>query len=283
MEYQEIIDIVKDPAMPVAKELEVPSSILIALSVLILDNEEYANIQKGLLDANNPYAIEANYVSKKTKKKKVYNDKNKKLYHSFDSMEEAIANFVTTNETIFSTMKGTKDYVVALNDNDALTDDQKDQIVMIIEEYKLNDCDIWGDKLNIITPSIEVEQPIVNDAAKEIIDAVSEINPEMKKEDVVPVLNLPKTTKSIVRNIADHRVRRELCTAGTKIHVLRTNLYKTIYDKIPTRSITGDYYLYSGVEKYQRYAVVAKKEYVGVNDDLILGYIDYDEFDIIEE
>lgn len=284
MEYKEIISIIKEPAVTISEETKIPASILIALSVLILDNEEFSTIQKKLLDANNIYAAEAQYTSKKLKQKKVYNDKNKKLYHAFESKEEAIANFIQTNESIFEGMKGVRDYWIALGESNALSDEQKEQLLQVIEDYKLNEYDILiSDSTEVNTEVEKLDSSSNTDTITEVKDIIEKINPDMKKEEPAATVKLAKPIRVLADKKADHKLRSSLCKAGTKIHALRTNLYKTIYDKIPTRSITGDYYLYSGVEKYQRYAIVAKKEFVGDSEDFIIGYIDYDEFDIIEE
>lgn len=284
MEHNELIKILKEPSIKVMEEQLVPASILIGLSILILDNEDFSTIKKKLIDGNNPYAEEEiTKAGTKSKNKKIYNDKNKTLYRTFSSMEESITYFITTHQSIFKQIRGIADYKRALIRTDGLTEDQREELQLVIEEYRLYEYDTVQVDAEDETPIIEVDTAKTKETLDKVAEAVSNINKDIKKKDPVkPVVNTSKFSEVIKKN-DDDTVRKENCKVGTKIHVLRANLYNSIYDKVPTRSITGEYYLYSGVEKYQRYAIVSKKEFVGKHTDYILGYIDYDEFDIIKE
>lgn len=285
MEHNELIKILKEPSIKVMEEQLVPASILIGLSILILDNEDFSTIKKKLIDGNNPYAEEEiTKAGTKSKNKKIYNDKNKTLYRTFSSMTEAITDFVISHQTIFEQIKGVPDYKRALLRTDGLTEDQKEELHLVIEEYNLQEYDTFEPGIEDDTPVIEVDAKKTKTVLDEVAEVVTNINKDIKKKEELtePVINTSKFSRVIKKN-DDVKVRKESCKSGTKIHVLNTNLYKTIYDKIPTRAITGEFYLYSGVEKYQRYAIVSKKEFVGKHTDYILGYIDYDEFDIIKE
>ena len=59
---------------------------------------------------------------------------------------------------------------------------------------------------------------------------------------------------------------------GNKIHLERVNLYESPDSKIPSRSVTGDYYISNNKRYNNRYMITNKPEYVG-DTNYVLGYI----------
>lgn len=289
MQHEELISVLKEPALEVMKELKVPASVLIGLSALILDNEDFASIRTKLIEGNNPFAILAdNNSNNKKKVKKIFNDRNKQLYRTYDSMEEAVANFVTRNPNIFDEMKDIYQYHYAISQTSGLDSDQKNALIAFIEEYQIYDLDkaladqFFGKNETLI----EVPPEIYKDAAEESIDEITTaINMKVKpKVAPVDVIELHTSKTKFLKKKSE---KNRLYDAGEKIHLDNSNLYKTVYDRYPIRAISGDYYIYSGGCLDQRYAIVKKKEYaLGgelCNPDYIMGYVDFDQIKIIEE
>ena len=286
MQYNELISILEKPAISVANAQILQASVLVGVSALILDNEDFSNIRKKLIDGNNPYAVEVkDRGNKSNKSKKIYNEKNKKLYRTYGSLEDAMSDFVNSNSAIFDEMRQIYDYKLAIENTSGLDDDQKEALIDFIEEYKLNKLDETTSVSASVGGPIVVEAPVSYQENLEAVkDAITDINNDMKEPEKEPV-NIPINTakKLIKKTFISPKEREKACQAGTKIHVLNTNMYASVKATVPTRAITGDYYLYSGVQVNQRYAIVRKPEYVLKDKELIFGYIDYDEFDIIGE
>ena len=283
MQYKELISLLEEPAISVANAQFLQPSILVGLSALILDNEDFSNIRKKLIDGNNPYAVEAEKDKNKSKPKRIYNEKNKKLYRTYGSLIDAISDFVSSNSAIFDEMRHIVNYKMAIETTTGLDDEQKEALYNFIYENELYKLD------ETTSVAISVGDPIVvampdQQNVKEIQDAIGDINEDMKEVEkevvALPISTIKKPTK---KTFINSREREKSCKAGTKIHVLRANMYDSVRSKVPSRSITGEYYLYSGIQVDQRYSIVTKEEYVLKDKELILGYVDYDSFDIIGE
>ena len=284
MQYKELISLLEEPAISVANAQLLQPSILVGLSALILDNDDFSNIRKKLIDGNNPYAVEVEKEKNKSKPKRIYNEKNKKLYRTYGSLIDAISDFVSSNSAIFDEMRHIVNYKMAIETTTGLDDEQKEALYNFIYENELYKLDETTTVSFGIGDPIVIAMPEYQDNVQVVKDAIGIINEDMKEEkkekEILPISTIKKPIKKIFIN---PREREKACQAGTKIHILRRGLYDSIKSNVPIRSITGEYYLYSGVQKMQRYAIVENKEYVLKDKELILGYVDYDAFDIIEE
>lgn len=275
MEKSELIDLIKVPAINVMKEKKVLASIIIAESIRILFADGMITCYSDLVAGNNPMAVEA---PKGYDGETIYNEKKKVLYRTYDSLEEGISNYITLNEEEkFNKIKEIYDYTEALAKLASKFYDTKD-IKTYIEAYRLYDID------NTIVKKMY-------SGSKNVIGRVGRNTVAMTLRDMANIhdgIGIGKTRAVVEREnkqimettIKNNRIAMPL-KAGTKLALHSVNLYKSLDINIPTRAITGTYYLMDGKCVYERYAIVMKPEYVG-KSQYVLGYIDASDIKVAE-
>lgn len=267
MEKSELIDLIKVPAVNVMKEKKVLASIIIAESIRILFADDMITCYSDLVAGNNPMAVEA---PKGYDEETIYNEKKKVLYRTYDSLEEGISNYITVNEEEkFNRIKEVYDYKEALSKLASKFYDTA-PLKTYIEAYRLYDID-----------NAQIKK--MYSGSKNVVEHTGRNTVAMTLRDMVNThdgVGIGKT-----RAVAERESRQKMATqvknnkitgplkAGTKIALHSTNLYKDLKVNIPTRAITGTFYLVDGRCVYERYAIVLKLEYVG-KSEYILGYID---------
>lgn len=257
MERSHLINILKNHAITVSKEKKIAPSIIVAESIYTLYNEDlYDNIEK-LINNNNPFAIKAG----KRFKGKTFNLNNIK-YKVFDSLESGISTYISNNESRrFNKIKNIFRYQDAISKDDTLSEDKSNRLLSFIEAYKLYDLDeeFINQFIYTFTKNV-VEVPTQNDNTL-FYQKMHNCEPEREK-----------ITPELVRiHESEKKEKKVNIQRGDKITLKNANLYQKINSKIPTRSISGEYYISTKIEK-NRCGVVMKPEYVN-KDIYILGYI----------
>lgn len=275
MEKSELIDLIKVPAVNVMKEKKVLASIIIAESIRILFTDDMVTCYSDLVAGNNPMAVEA---PKGYNGETIYNEKKKVLYRTYDSLEEGISNYITLNEKEkFDKIKEVYDYAEALSKLASKFYDTKD-LKTYIEAYRLYDID-----------NAQVKK--MYSGSRNVIEHVGRNSVVMTLRDMANIhdgVGVGKT-KTVTERENRQRMEREIknnriatpLKAGTKLSLHSVNLYKNLDINIPTRAITGVYYLMDGKCVYERYAIVMKPEYVK-KPQYVLGYIDASDIKIAE-
>lgn len=267
-----IIKQVKQSAVEVMQDRRVLASLLIAESVLISENYES-------IIGNNPLRL-----------KNIDND----MVIGFDSIEDCYNFFIDRGivENGRENIIGNYNYksLVKLLRFDNST---CNSIIEIIEAYKLNDIDkqvldnMYDGKRTVVEingePFIDcyrVREAFGSDRTEILMtfdkdEAIS----ECKKYYGYSVFN--SRGKAIFTNqlTPELKAKMELEEKvaavpknGSKVYLNAVNLYETPDSKIPTRSVTGFYYI-CGAQRYKnRYMITDKPEYIG-DKSLILGYI----------
>lgn len=272
MEKSELIDLIKGPAVEVMNEKKVLASILIAESIRLLFSDDMITCYSDLVAGNNPIAVEAD---KKYSGETIYNEKKKVVYRTYGSLEEGIANYVTLNSEKFDVIKEIYDYETALSKLSAKFYDIAD-LKKYIESYRLYDID-----------SKQLKK--MYSGNKTVVETVPENKTTLFLKDMAGIhdgVGLNKTKAQVVREekkameekVKNERIKTPL-TAGTPVTLHRTNLYKSIEAGTPMRAISGTYYLMDGICKYERYAIVMKKEYTR-KPQFVLGYVDASDINV---
>lgn len=270
MEKSELIKILASPSKKVMENKKIIPSIIIAESLRILFSDDMSTCYEDLILGNNPMAVEAN---SDFKGEKIYNEKLKVMYRTYDTIEEGIANYITLNsKSKFNSIKEVYNYKDALNKLSAMF--YKSELEKFILAYKLFDIDhnvlkkTYSGKKNIID-SIKTNNTV--DELKKITKSFtgSELGKtyeQFQKETIKEKTRIDNEKKN-------NKIRTNTLTKASMVKIHNANLYSDIYTSSPTRSISGTYYLLDGLCKNNRYAIVMKKEYAGKRD-YIMGYVD---------
>lgn len=268
----DIINQVKQAAINVMQDRRVLASVLIAESVLI--SEPYKEIT-----ANNPFR----FRSIKTD-----------ALLGFKSLEDCFNHFIDSGiiENGRSNIIGNYDYksLVKLL---RLGETNENSLIEIIESYKLNEID-----LEIIHNMYDGRRTMVEINTEPFIDCYKvraafgsdkteklvtfdkqEAIEECKKYYGYSVFNSrgkvvfdnQLTEKKKAKIELDDKVNTSI-NLGTKIYLNCVNLYETPDSKIPSRSITGFYFISDNKRYNNRYMITNKPENVG-NAIYTLGYI----------
>ena len=272
MNRLDIIKQVKQSAIEVMQDRRILASVLIAECILI--SEPYRQIV-----GNNPLRMR--------------NLKTDMLL-SFNSIEDCF-NYFVDNGIIdngrFNIIGNTnyKSLVKFLR----LDEISENSIIEIIESYKLNELD-----LEILNNMYDGRRTFVEIDKEPFIDFYrvrkafgsdrTEILSTFDKDEAIKkckeyygysVFNSKGETVFSNALTPELKAKMELKervsappTLGTKIYLNATNLYETPDSKIPTRSVTGFYYISNNKRYNNRYMITDKPENVG-NTNYILGYI----------
>lgn len=268
MEKSELISIMKEPACSVMKEKKVLPSIIIAESIRILYSDEMVTCCDKLIKANNPMAVA---VEGDFNVEKIWNAKNHTLYRVYNSIEEGIENYITINENKFELIKEIYNYEDALSKLSGHFY-KISELKRYISAYQLWNIDqialkqIYSGNKNIVE--------INNDTS-----SAEMLKNFVKTHDGTGLIN-SKTKVEKEEYIKIKKPSKEELKKGSEIKLHRANLYTDNTTGKPIRCITGTYYLYNGVCKYNRYAIVMKKEYVG-KWEFIIGYVNKDQIESV--
>lgn len=249
MEKQELILKLKNPAIHVMKEKKIIASILIAESICVLYSKNiYQDINR-LLNLHNPFAIS-------------YNGK----YREYRTLEEGIANYITSNQDRFCNLENLFRYGDVLVKDNTLSIAKKNQLKSLIEKYHLYEYDIEAISLLYESKKNIIEIPSRN---KNTLYYQKQSNCEPDKIKTTPESIL---IEEVEKKKKENNKKLE---KGQQITLSNVNLYETYDSKIPLRSISGTYYISTDLNKMRnnRCGIVMKKEYIG-NDLLLSGYID---------
>lgn len=262
MQKSEIVNSLKDSAIEIMEKDKIPASLIVAEALRILNSHE--DIVDKLIEINNPFAIKAVY---KKQKRGAYYDQNKQAhYRKFDSMTEGILKYTESNYLKFEKVKSIYDYEEMLT---LYTSDEGtiNSLKMFIEGFKLYEMD------NTVVKNI-------TSSAKNVID--SETIPENKNTEIYQQQS--NYTEPIVKETANHKASKpKPNTLSEKsrndcddvIHIQVANLYSAANATMPSRAISGDYYINPNkkpIPPYNRIAIYMKKEFVK-DESLCIGYI----------
>lgn len=273
MEKSEIIKILEEPAIEVMKQKKILVSILIAESIRILYKDNMSSCYEDLIIGNNPMAVEA---TESFKGEKIYNEKTKTMYRTYETLEEGIANYITLHETDkFDIIKEIYNYKDALNKLSSkfynVTELEK-----YIMAYQLNTIDqnvlkqMYPGKRNVIETDINSETA---DLMKMLVDIHAGVGLNMTASEFE---NEENNNVRVLQESINNKIDTRTLKKGTTVKLHNANLYNSLKANTPTRCITGEFYLLDGIYKYHRYAIVMKQQYVG-NSNMIMGYIDEDQ------
>ena len=70
---------------------------------------------------------------------------------------------------------------------------------------------------------------------------------------------------------------RDRYDSGTKVVCDHINLYKKFKDTAPSRTISGEYYMYDGKVVNGRIAICAKPEFIG-DAKMVVGFVRAEDF-----
>lgn len=272
MNRLDLIKLVQDPAKEVMHNKRILASILIAESVVISESK------KEIL-YNNPLDMR--------------NLNTDKLF-IFDSIEDCFDCFVENGIKAngYEGVIGNYDYksvVEKLN-----LGPNRNSVLEIIESYKLYDIDkevldnIYSGKRSVIeidhTPFLDiyrVRKSYSDKDEKIVTNDLDEAKAECDKYLGYSVFN--SRGKAVYTNVLteeakakmelEERIPSIVPKTGSKIHLNAVNLYLNPDDKVPSRSITGDYYIYSGKKYNNRYMVVKSLEDIYKDKSYVIGYI----------
>lgn len=271
MEKSELIDLIKVPAVEVMNEKKVLASILIAESVRILFSDDMITCYSDLVAGNNPMAVEAD---KNYKGETIYNEKKKIVYRTYNSLEEGIANYITLNSDKFDIIKEIYDYKTALSKLEAKFYDIAD-LSKYIESYRLYDID--GKQLKKMYSGKTVVESVPENRTTLLLKDMANIHDGVSLNKTKA--QVEKETKKMEEETVKNERIRHPTMAGTPVTLHMVNLYKNVETGTPMRAINGTYYLMDGICKYERYAIVMKKEYVR-KPQYVLGYVDASDIDV---
>ena len=269
MNRLDIIKQVKTPAIEVMQDRRVLASFLIAECILI--SEPHTEIY-----GNNPLRLK---------------DYKTDALIGFENMEDCFNFFI---DSILAserkTITGNYDYK-SLIKSLRLGTNNESSLIGIIESYKLNDIDMevihnmYKGKRTIVEidtePFIDYYRVREVFGSKEILGTFdkNEAIETCKKYYGYSVFNSKGQaifTNALTPELKAKMEMQERITSipksGSKIYLNSVNLYETPDSKIPTRAVTGFYYISDNKRYKNRYMITNKPEYIG-NSNLIIGYI----------
>lgn len=272
MNRLDIIKQVKQSAINVMHDRKVLASVLIAESILLSESEKE-------IIANNPLKLR---------------DYRNDMIIKFDSIEECYNFFIDTGiiDSSRSNIIGNLNYKSLVRN---LRFDQvtTNSIIEIIESYKLNDIDtkviqeMYDGKRTVVEIDTEpfidcyrVREAFGSDRTEVLctFDKDEAIN-TCKKYYGYSVFN--SKGKAIFTNALTPELKAKMelnekvvavPKNGSKIYLNAVNLYESPDSKVPTRSITGFYYVSESKRYNNRYMITNKPEFVG-DKNYIIGYI----------
>lgn len=240
MDNLKILEALKQPAIDnfVSKQesQRILPSILIAESIVRLKEFNDEEIDT-LIKANNPAGITAG----KNYKKETVTVKETE-YKVFDSVTDCI-------NLLRDYTKGVLSYEEALGMVDR-PEEETNELISIIKAYKLDEIDkVAIDKIYTSGKTV-VETKAVKAEEK------TEEKEQVQEEKVKSITNTTKAT---------------VFEKGTEVNLINANLYTSPVSKIPTRIISGKYFLSDGVNANWRYAITTKDK-IG-DRNFIIGYV----------
>ena len=272
MDRLEIIDLVKPAAIETMQNRRILASILIAESVMISDS-------KREILYNNPLDLR----SVKTDKLFVFN-----------SIEECFECFVEMGIIANGYKNVLGNYTYRSVAKSLRLGDKINTIIEIIEAYQLDKIDmkVLNDMYNGKRTIIEIDStPFIDlyrvrksfmDKTEKIatfdIDEAKKVCDEWLGYSVFNSRGKPIYVNALTEEVKakmdlEEHVPAIVPKTGSKIHLNAVNLYKSPDDTVPSRSITGDYYIYSAKKYNGRYMVVKSAEDLSKGTDYIIGYI----------
>ena len=272
MNRVDIINQVKQAAIEVMQDRRVLASILIAECVLI--SEPYKEII-----ANNPLRLK--YIKDDT-------------FMGFNSIEDCFNYFIDSGiiENGRRNIIGNYNYK-SLVRSLRLGETNENSLIEIIESYKLNeiDSDVISNMYNGKRTVVEIDsepfmdlyrvRPAFGGDRTEIMSTFDkdEAIAECKKYYGYSVFN--SKGKAIFTNALTPELKAKMelhekivavPKLGSKVYLNAANLYDSPDSKVPTRSVTGFYYVSDSKRYNNRYMITDKPEHVG-NSTYIVGYI----------
>ncbi len=271
MNRLDILKLVKNPAIETMQNRNILASVIISECIFISDNKKE-------IQYNNPLDLR-NLVTDKLL--------------IFESLEDCFNCFVDTIKgNGYQGVIGNYDYKSVV-DNLRLGPN-RNSIIEIIESYKLDEIDkevlsdIYGGRRSIIeidhTPFMDiyrVRKSYSDKDEKLMTNDLDEAKKECDKWLGYSVFN--SRGKAVYTNVLTEEVKAKMeleekipalvPKTGSKIHLTDVNLYLHPDDKMPSRSISGDYYIYSAKKYNNRYMVVKSLEDLKKDESYIIGYI----------
>ena len=251
MDNLKILEALKQPAIDnfVSKQesQRILPSILIAESMVRLKefNDEEVDT---LIKANNPAGITAG----KNYKKETVTVKETE-YKVFDSVADCI-------NLLRDYTKGVLSYEEALGMVDR-PEEETNELIGIIKAYKLDEIDkeaidrVYASGKTVVeTKAVKAEEK--TEEKEQVQEEKTEEKEQVQEEKVESVTNTTKAT---------------VFEKGTEVNLINANLYTSPVSKIPTRIISGKYFLLDGVNANWRYAITTKDK-IG-DRNFIIGYV----------
>lgn len=262
MQESEVIRKLKKPATAVMIEKKIPASILIAEAIYFLFSSKGYRLIDTLLEINNPYGIE----TVKSYKESYYRDTSTgTCYKKFDSLENGISNYVTTNEKDrFNKIKGYYRYTDALVKDETLSVEKLRQLKDLIEGYRLADIDNAGLSKRYASKKHVVE---IQSNNSNTLYYQKQCNCAPDRIKLTPQVLMERAKKE-----EENRQKKKL-ERGSKVTVSNANLYADPNSKKPIRSVSGTYYIGLGKPINDRCGLVMKPSYIG-QLEMVFGYID---------
>lgn len=270
MNRRDIIEKVKPAAIEVMQDRRVLASLLIAESVLI--SEKYTEIK-----GNNPLRLK---------------DYDTDALKTFDTIEDCFNFFISVGivSNGRSNIIGNYNYK-SLVKNLRLGETSENSLIEIIESYRLYEIDndiissMYDGRRTVV--EIDTEPFIDQYRVREAYGKIELLCTSNKQEAIdlckkyygYSVFN--SRGKAIYTNALTPEIKakleleEELASKpryGNKVYLTATNLYATPDSKVPTRSITGFFYICDNKRYNNRYMITDKLENID-NKERILGYI----------
>lgn len=250
MNKSEIIELLRQPAVDAfvsaAESKRILPSILIAGALIKLEGFSEDELEL-LVSANNYHALKA---GKKYTKEVVTIGESK--YKTFSSVEDFISGVSDYTGSVMS-------YSDALKKKN-LPESVVNSYTSTITGYSLDSIDEEAIEKLYSGKSIVVETDSVKEEEEKKVE-------EEQVETVSETVEEPAVEESVI-----NATTATVFDKGTMVRLINANLYKTPVTTIPTRSLTGTYYLVDGVSRNGRYGIVMKEAYVG-DARYTLGYV----------
>lgn len=257
MDNLQVVKAVKKPAIEVMKEKKVLASFIIAASIHHMNtvSEDDAGV---LLKANN--------VMKRKAGKKfnddtvVLNNERGSRYKKYDSVEDCIEDWLLSFRSSLIKEVWDLDKVFSKLNNKEYS---KSNLQQYVDAYKLTDID--KEALAELYPPNQnvVEVPVNVAAANEITtyQTMAGYKPKAPAGTVISKRQRPEPAKPVTYS------------KGDKFVVRNVNIFYDPNKGVANRSFTGNVWLYDGMLRNGKYAIVTNKDNIGRGKDYIDGYI----------
>ena len=268
MKSIELIELIKNPAKDSYKEKNkfILPSYIIAHAIYCLDNG--ITTEKAVLNNNS-----------------IFNSKKK--YKSYKTCIDAFQNSIKKSAMTL------KDFVLSIYPSSNDIDDKIIEYNNIYDLYNLSSID------SELTKSYDNEMDIsISENTKEsFIDVYvvrktynsleSQILKTSNKEEAIKKCKMnpgysvynSRGVEIYTKTMTPEKVKysADVIVTGLQVKLCNTNLYKNVYDKSPSRCITGTYYIFSGAAKNGRYAIAKSLDLVKLkNPNYIIGFVSKD-------